>query len=171
MALMMRMVLAGLLFAAAGFSASCYAVAEEILVTAASIQNTPPSLILKSPSGRDESDADSKYLGHNLPAVYKANYTTIITRCTVPDNISNLKDYENTVKRVHREGHRIASHTWSHKDLGRISAGQVRKELATLDNALKKLISVKPVYTSPPFGSLSTTARRILAAMDCKVVL
>ncbi|KAG0379029.1 hypothetical protein BGX24_001951 [Mortierella sp. AD032] len=139
-------------------------------------------MILKSPPGdRDESDADGEYLGHNLPAVYKANYTTIITRCTVPDTVALaydgspfLKDYENTVKRVHREGHRIASHTWSHKDLGRISAGQVRKELATckcLDNALKKLISVKPVYTSPPFGSLSTTARRILAAMDCKVVL
>ncbi|KAF9912966.1 hypothetical protein EC991_007580 [Linnemannia zychae] len=213
MAPMMRMALVTLLFAFAGVSAYTPAdvTADEILAasipvlaTAASKHSLPDFQV--SSRGRDESDADGEFLGHGLPAVYKSDGATIITRCTVPgtvaltyddgpfkytgrlldilkakgvkatffingDNNAKLKDYEHIVKRAYKEGHQIASHTWSHKDLGKMSSGQVRKEMTLLDNAIKKLIGVKPVYMRPPFGSLSTTAKRTLGSMNYNVVL
>ncbi|KAF9131127.1 hypothetical protein BGW39_002211 [Mortierella sp. 14UC] len=83
----MRMALAALLFAAAGVSASTPAVTVgEIFTTANSILSTAskhsfPDFQVPS-GGRDESDADGEYLGRHLPAVYKSDGATIITRCT-----------------------------------------------------------------------------------------
>ncbi|KAF9124352.1 hypothetical protein BGW39_008291 [Mortierella sp. 14UC] len=84
------------------------------------------------------------------------------------DSIAKLRDYERIVKRAYKEGHQIASHTWSHTDLGKMSSGKVRKEMTDLGNAIKKLIGIKPVYMRPPFGSLSTTAKRTLDPNDIK---
>ncbi|KAF9341268.1 hypothetical protein BGZ91_009901 [Linnemannia elongata] len=157
-------------------------------------------------NGCDESDADETFLGHDLPAVYRSDGATIITRCTAPgtialtyddgpfkytdelldilkakgakatffingDNNARLEDYDGVVKRAYREGHQIASHTWSHKDLSKMDARHVRKEMTDLDNAIKALIGVKPRYMRPPFGSLSITARRTLGAMGYNVVM
>ncbi|KAF9100288.1 hypothetical protein BGX23_000051 [Mortierella sp. AD031] len=136
--------------------------ANSILATA--LQSHLELSIQKAMPGRDESDADSYYLHHHLPAIYKSEGATIITRCTVPntaaltyddgpfkytddlldvlrekavkatffingDSTAKLADYEDTVKRAYSEGHQIASHTWSHQDLRRMSGSQIRSEM------------------------------------------
>lgn len=45
------------------------------------------------------------------------------------DNKGDLSEYEEVVKRAYREGHQIASHTWSHDDLSKLSSKQVRMEM------------------------------------------
>ncbi|KAF8945385.1 hypothetical protein BGZ47_002758 [Haplosporangium gracile] len=82
-----------------------------------------------------------------------------------------LEAYEGMVKRAYREGHYIASHTWSHKDLEEMSARQICKEMTALDYAIKELIGVGPKYMRPSFGSLSTTARRTLDVMMYRIAM
>lgn len=45
------------------------------------------------------------------------------------DSNSRLSDYKEMVQRAHREGHQIASHTWSHKDLSMMDSQQIREEM------------------------------------------
>ncbi|KAG0319764.1 hypothetical protein BGZ97_001499 [Linnemannia gamsii] len=87
------------------------------------------------------------------------------------DSNSRLSDYKEMVQRAHREGHQIASHTWSHKDLSMMDSQQIREEMTELDHAIENLLGVKPVYMRPPFGGLSTTAKKTLASMGYNIVL
>jgi peptidoglycan/xylan/chitin deacetylase (PgdA/CDA1 family) len=40
-----------------------------------------------------------------------------------------------------------------------------------VDHAIENLLGVKPVYMRPPFGGLSTTAKKTLASMGYNIVL
>ncbi|TDZ21906.1 Chitin deacetylase [Colletotrichum orbiculare MAFF 240422] len=59
----------------------------------------------------------------------------------------------NIIKRMYNEGHQIASHTWSHADLCKITSAQRRDEMYKLEMALRNIIGVFPTYMRPPYSS------------------
>jgi peptidoglycan/xylan/chitin deacetylase (PgdA/CDA1 family) len=44
-------------------------------------------------------------------------------------NIGDIYQYDWVVKRAYNEGHQIASHTWSHADLTRLSYNQIHRQM------------------------------------------
>lgn len=70
----------------------------------------------------------------------------------------NAADHPEILKRAVREGHEIASHSWSHPNLGKMSDDAVRRELQKTDDAIKDAIGVRPTLMRPPYGSI--TARQ-----------
>lgn len=56
------------------------------------------------------------------------------------------------IKRMHREGHQIGSHTWSHQDLRYMSAEQRRDQIVKLEMALVDILGFFPTYLRPPFA-------------------
>ncbi|CAB4410153.1 unnamed protein product [Rhizophagus irregularis] len=64
-----------------------------------------------------------------------------------------IYDNAEVVKRAFNEGHQIASHTWSHQDLATLNKDQIKYQMKKLEEALVKILGVKPVYMRPPFGS------------------
>ncbi|KAF9975494.1 chitin deacetylase [Actinomortierella ambigua] len=56
------------------------------------------------------------------------------------------------VQRAHAQGHQIASHTWAHADLAAPGV-DIASQMTMLDDTLKDLIKVRPVYMRPPYGS------------------
>ncbi|MEO5721409.1 MAG: polysaccharide deacetylase family protein [Chthoniobacterales bacterium] len=70
----------------------------------------------------------------------------------------NVAEYPEIVARAAREGHEIASHSWSHPNLAKMSDDGVRRELQKTDDAIKSAIGVRPTLMRPPYGSI--TARQ-----------
>jgi peptidoglycan/xylan/chitin deacetylase (PgdA/CDA1 family) len=58
------------------------------------------------------------------------------------------------VKRIVREGHEIANHTYSHPDLRRLADAEIATQLQDMADALYKVAGVNPIaYFRPPYGS------------------
>jgi peptidoglycan/xylan/chitin deacetylase (PgdA/CDA1 family) len=71
------------------------------------------------------------------------------------DNFRCIYDKESsdTVIQTVKDGHQIASHTWSHPDLATLKKSQIVTEMKRLELALKRITGRIPKHMRPPFGS------------------
>lgn len=65
------------------------------------------------------------------------------------------------IKRMDKLGCEIASHTWSHKNLTKVSAAEVRSQLDKTDEALMKITGKKTQLMRPPYGAVSKAVRAV----------
>ena len=72
---------------------------------------------------------------------------------------SRLEMYSDTLKRLYENGFEVASHTWSHKNLNKLTEKQITKEITRTLDGLKKYIPVENVLLRPPYGSADETVR------------
>ncbi|KAG0311942.1 hypothetical protein BGZ99_009824 [Dissophora globulifera] len=86
------------------------------------------------------------------------------------NNYAKIEDFATVVKRAYTDGHQVASHTWDHADLAKLSSSKVTSEMTMLDAALKKILGVRPVFMRPPYGSTSSTALKVLGNLGYKVI-
>nr|ARJ57511.1 chitin deacetylase 2 [Podosphaera xanthii] len=91
-------------------------------------------------------DGPSQYTGHVLDLLdqYQAKATFFVT------GINNGKGAIDT---TNTSGHQIASHSWSHADLSKISQTQRRNEMIKNEMALRNILGVIPTYMRPPYSS------------------
>ncbi|OOF99203.1 carbohydrate esterase family 4 protein [Aspergillus carbonarius ITEM 5010] len=57
------------------------------------------------------------------------------------------------IQRMHRSGHQVASHTWSHQDLSKVTQSQRRVQLLWNEVALRNILGTIPTYMRPPYSS------------------
>ncbi|KAJ5611161.1 hypothetical protein N7510_007880 [Penicillium lagena] len=57
------------------------------------------------------------------------------------------------IERIQRSGHQIASHTWSHEDLSKVTAVQRRDQILKNEAALRNIVGHFPTYMRPPYSS------------------
>lgn len=69
-------------------------------------------------------------------------------------------DHPEILRRAVREGHEIASHSWSHPNLGKMSDDAVRRELQKTDDAIAAAIGKRPTLMRPPYGSITARQKR-----------
>lgn len=81
---------------------------------------------------------------------------------------TQVKQNPDIVKRAHDEGHTIASHTYSHKNLVNLTGEDLQFELEETSNLVFDLIGVRPQFLRPPYGSFNETVQ---AATDLSLVL
>ena len=72
---------------------------------------------------------------------------------------SRLEMYSDTLKRLYENGFEVASHTWSHKNLNKLTEKQITKEITRTLEEKKKYIPVENVLLRPPYGSADETVR------------
>ena len=84
--------------------------------------------------------------------VHKAKATFFVAGNTNGfGQIDKNHDRSQLIKRMHHEGHQVASHTWSHFDLDSISPAKRREEMLKTDRAIGNLIKVLPRYMRAPY--------------------
>ncbi|MFI5686662.1 polysaccharide deacetylase family protein [Streptomyces sp. NPDC051636] len=83
----------------------------------------------------------------------------------------HMEKYPELVKRMAAEGHEVASHTWDHKILNRISPEQIREELRRPNEAIERLTGHRPTLMRPPQGRTNATVHRISREMGLAEVL
>ena len=78
------------------------------------------------------------------------------TFCMVGNRVGQ---YAQTARRVAEQGSEIATHTWDHPNLTKLSAAQVQRELERSMDAIERVTGVRPTVLRPPYGSVNATVR------------
>ena len=76
-----------------------------------------------------------------------------------------VNDYAQTARMVAEQGSEIATHTLSHPNLAKLSAGEVRAELEQSIAAIEQVTGVRPGVLRPPYGSTSEDVQQICREM------
>ncbi|CAG8516222.1 5186_t:CDS:2 [Ambispora gerdemannii] len=63
-----------------------------------------------------------------------------------------IYDYVDILKRIHDEGHQLAAHTWSHPSMSKITNEEIKYQMITLEDTLRKTVGVVPKFMRPPYG-------------------
>lgn len=83
----------------------------------------------------------------------------------------HIEKYPELVKRMAAEGHEVASHTWDHKILTKISDKEIREELNRPNQAIEKLTGHKPTLMRPPQGRTDSNVHEICKELGLAEVL
>ncbi|MFF5532267.1 polysaccharide deacetylase family protein [Streptomyces cinerochromogenes] len=83
----------------------------------------------------------------------------------------HIEKYPKLVKRMAAEGHEVASHTWDHKILTRISDAEIREELKRPNDAIERLTGRKPTLMRPPQGRTDANVHEICKELGLAEVL
>ena len=62
------------------------------------------------------------------------------------------------IKRIDREGHQLASHTWSHPDLDNSTSSTRREEMIRMQSAMQDILGKHPTYMRAPYVHCVTEA-------------
>jgi peptidoglycan/xylan/chitin deacetylase (PgdA/CDA1 family) len=86
------------------------------------------------------------------------------------DNIGKIFNFNSTIKKMYKDGHQIASHTWSHKDITTLSETDFLSELKKIDDAIKAIIGVRPKFFRPPYGNTNLKTLKLLKSLGYRVI-
>lgn len=70
-----------------------------------------------------------------------------------------IEAYPKVARRIVAEGHELASHTWDHRDLTKLSATDVSRQLTRTADAIEKAAGERPTSVRPPYGATNDTVR------------
>lgn len=85
---------------------------------------------------------------------YDANATFFIVG-------SRIDMYSDTLERIYENGFEVASHTWSHANLNKLTEEEVLKEIADTTERLNFYVPVGQVLLRPPYGNANETVRAL----------
>jgi peptidoglycan/xylan/chitin deacetylase (PgdA/CDA1 family) len=71
-----------------------------------------------------------------------------------------VQENPDVLRRAAREGHEIASHSWSHPNFGKMSDESVRSQLQRTDDIIRTTIGTRPTLFRPPYGSITAHEKR-----------
>ena len=67
----------------------------------------------------------------------------------------NGAEYPDIMKRIVREGHELANHSWSHPNLGKMSDEAVRAQMQKTDDVIQAAAGKRTTLMRPPYGSIT----------------
>jgi peptidoglycan/xylan/chitin deacetylase (PgdA/CDA1 family) len=67
---------------------------------------------------------------------------------------TRAKKHPDLVRRIHREGHVIGNHSYSHPDFSEMPIAKVKEQIRRTEDVLRKLIGFKPRLVRPPYGEI-----------------
>ena len=80
----------------------------------------------------------------------------------------NLLDI--TRRRMAEEGHDLANHSWSHKDLAKLNTAAITKEIMDARNKILEISGVETKLVRLPYGSTNKTVRAVAEATESTLV-
>ncbi|CAG8182195.1 unnamed protein product [Penicillium olsonii] len=102
-------------------------------------------------------DGPTRYTGDLLDLLdkYDAKATFFVT------GINNGKGaiddltlpWASVIERMHSSGHQVASHTWSHEDLSKVTPSQRSEQMEKNEAAIRNILGHFPSYMRPPYSS------------------
>ncbi|AZO94781.1 LysM peptidoglycan-binding domain-containing protein [Halocella sp. SP3-1] len=81
-----------------------------------------------------------------------------------------INNYPEVVKRIIAEGHIVASHSWSHPDLTKLSPAELSLEIDKTEKTLAGITGLKTKLVRPPYGAVSSTLLERMKEFDYKVI-
>ena len=83
----------------------------------------------------------------------------------------NIKKHMELAKEVHRRGHQLGNHTYSHMRMVYVKPSKVRGELEDTNDLLKEIGVTDEIMFRPPFGLKFITLPMVLKSMKMKCIM
>lgn len=74
-------------------------------------------------------------------------------------NVASLPD---VLQRVHEQGHEIGNHSWGHRNLTKLTAEELSKEMNDTNEQIYSVIGQYPTIYRPPFGAINDQVRQAI---------
>jgi peptidoglycan/xylan/chitin deacetylase (PgdA/CDA1 family) len=58
------------------------------------------------------------------------------------------------LRRIHKEGHNVGNHSYSHPDLSRLPIAKVQEQIIRAERTIEGIIGFKPRLVRPPYGEI-----------------
>ncbi|ORZ29332.1 hypothetical protein BCR44DRAFT_114662, partial [Catenaria anguillulae PL171] len=84
---------------------------------------------------------------------------------------SLIQSYKAIAQRAAREGHHLASHSWSHPDLTTLGPADLANEVLWTEQQIKDVVGMRPRYFRPPYGSISRGVYNYVTNRGYRVIL
>ncbi len=84
---------------------------------------------------------------------------------------SLVQRYPEIARRIVEEGHTIGNHTWTHRDLRKLSDAEIRRELQRTEDAIVKATGVSSFSMRPPYGGFNKRAGAAIPSNHRPVVM
>ncbi|KAL2258723.1 hypothetical protein VTK26DRAFT_7855 [Humicola hyalothermophila] len=78
--------------------------------------------------------------------------------------------YPDIIRRMHAEGHQIASHTWSHQNASQLSDTQFTNQIIWNEIAINSVLGFFPTYMRPPYSICESNCQNILSNLGYHIV-
>lgn len=82
---------------------------------------------------------------------------------------SQIDDYTEAVKRMSEEGHEVAGHTWSHRQLTKLKPEEMTDQIMTTRAKIYEVAGVDTMLVRPPYGSYNDKVKKVCG--DLGVIL
>ncbi len=69
---------------------------------------------------------------------------------------TRAKKHPDIVRRIHREGHAIGNHSYSHPDLSRVSLSRMKEQVRKAESSIQTAVGFEPKLFRPPYGEILT---------------
>lgn len=83
----------------------------------------------------------------------------------------NVTYYPAAAEAVVAAGHEVGNHTFSHRRFSRMNEHELLDEIAACEDAISSVAECRPHFIRPPEGELNDTMRRVIGALDYRIVL
>ncbi len=84
---------------------------------------------------------------------------------------NKVKQYSSVVKRTYEEGNLVLSHSFSHPELTKKNAEEVKSEFISAENAIYSIIKKKPAIARPPYGAVNDTVLKAASEENLKLTI
>ena len=83
----------------------------------------------------------------------------------------NVEAYPDVARRIVREGHQIANHSWDHKDLTTLTAAELDHEIKATNDIIRQVTGVTPKFARPPYGSTNEAVHAAMVKYGLREVI
>ncbi|RAL04075.1 chitin deacetylase [Aspergillus ibericus CBS 121593] len=91
-------------------------------------------------------------------------------RSTFFVNGYRLTEYTDVLQRTFKEGHQVASHTYSHKHLLSLDYASIVNEMSSLETLFRNVLGVVPTYMRPPYLEVDQRVLGVMAELGYHVI-
>lgn len=81
------------------------------------------------------------------------------------------QDISESLQQSYSEGHQVASHTWGHDDITKLTTAQLNNQMQLIEDALMKILGMKPAMFRPPYGNFNNQALATIAQRNYSAVI
>ncbi|KAK1777790.1 hypothetical protein QBC45DRAFT_179572 [Copromyces sp. CBS 386.78] len=78
--------------------------------------------------------------------------------------------YPAIIRRMHAEGHQIASHTWSHENASQLTNTQMTNQMVWNEIAFNSILGFFPTYMRPPYSICEKNCQNVLSTLGYHAV-
>lgn len=83
---------------------------------------------------------------------------------------NRVERHANIVREVAEQGHEIGLHTWSHREMHRMSVDEIRLSMKKSVDVIRKTAGVTPTLLRPPYGTVTAGVRNVCREADIRIV-